>query len=248
MLRSESPMRTIVCLVAVTLCTIAGCSRPLPGDDQEEPTAPAVHPLALPEQLSAVNAGYSVEIQIADRPVDSFELETIGQATGLKTLILDQGVVTDDDVTALRTLNQLEHLRLRESPLSDVGLAKLASFDLKRLVVLNLPQAQPTARGLKELGKLQNVRQLRIGGRQIDDEAVKVLAEWPSLSSLHLIQPSLTDAALETIASMKDLSSFYIDECPLSDAAWEKLLQARRDLHVHIDQAHGDLRSSQTNH
>ncbi len=134
---------------------------------------------------------------------------------------------------------------MRESPLTDAALTELASGDLQSLLILNLPQARPTAVGLKELSRLPKLRQLRIAGRQIDDAAIEALSHWPALSSLHLIQPAITAKSLETLAEMDELSSLYIDECPLPDDAWTKLFMARPNLHVHIDQAHHDMDPNQ---
>lgn len=205
-----------------------------------EPTAePAAEP-AWSEQVARVRAGTSHEITLEHTPVTSAELAELKGLTGLRTLILDSGVVRDEDAPTIATLSGLEHLRLRESPLSDRGLGELARGQLDSLIILNLPQATPTAAGLEELAKLPHVRQLRIGGKQIDDEAVAVLAKWPELTSLHLIGPGITDKSLKTIAGMPELISFYLDDCQLSDAAWEEFFRARPRLHVHIDQAHHD--------
>jgi hypothetical protein len=192
-------------------------------------------------QLAAIRAGSATEIRMASTALNSDQLHAMTGLTSLQTLVLDAGVVRDADVPILASLTGLEHLRLRESPLTDIGLKELGQSRLDALIILNLPQAKPTAAGLKELGRLPHVRQLRIAGRQINDAAVKVLAGWPALTSLHLIQPSLSDESLRTIAGMQQLTSFYIDECPLSDAAWEELFRARPKLHVHIDQTHHDL-------
>ncbi len=158
--------------------------------------------------------------------------------------MLDAGEVRDSDIKHLTSLTGLEHLRLRESPLSDDGLQELAGGQVRSLLILNLPQAKPTAVGLKALASLPKLRQLRIAGRQIDDAAVEELAHWPALSSLHLIQPGITGKSLETIATMSELSSLYIDECALPDEAWAKLFTARPSLHVHVDQAPSRLRSA----
>ena len=81
---------------------------------------------------------------------------------------------------------------------------------------------------------------LRLGGRSIDDAAVKAIAAIPNLESLHLIGPSLTDASLESVANMTNLRSFYLDDCNLSEAAWTHLFEVRKNIHVHIDQVHHD--------
>lgn len=203
-------------------------------------TQAPVHEDAWADQLARVKAGQSDQIKLEQTPVGPDQLAKLSGLSSLKTLILDAGQVRDEDVHYLEGLSGLEHLRLRNSPLSDAGFEELRACQLDSLVILNLPQATPSADGMRMLRELPHLRQLRTGGRQFDDAALEELTHWPALTSLHLIAPSLSDQALETIARMPNLSSFYLDDCPLSDPAWEKLFQARPTLHVHIDQFHHD--------
>ena len=227
----------VLWLIAVIL--ILGCrTNSLPADKLPKDELPAE---SLAEQLAAVREGRSDEIRLEHTALGPQELESLAELASLRALVLDAGIVKDSDVKYLTALTGLEHLRLRDSPLSDIGIKELADGQLQSLRILNLPQARPTAIGLRELARLPKLRQLRIAGRQIDDAAIEELAKWPALSSLHLIQPGMTDRSLVTLASMQELSSLYIDECPLSDAAWSKFFASRPGLHVHIDQAHHDL-------
>ena len=242
------PMLAACGLMVGWLFVAAGCS-PTESSIADRPTVPptaeAVKPsepaeLAFSEQVERVRTGLSREIRITQSKVASTELAELAGLTQLRVLVLDGGSVTDSDLPTIATLTGLEHLRIRESPLTDSALAELGRSELKSLAIFNAPQATPTALGLSQLGKLPLLRQLRIGGRQIDDSAVDELAKWPALTSLHLIGPKLTDRSLVTIASMPKLASFYLDDCPLSDAAWEDFFRKRPNLHVHVDQAHHD--------
>lgn len=206
---------------------------------QVEPSEVADVPFE--EQLAQVLAGTRDEIRLERSSVSAELLPALAKATQLRALILDAGVMRDQDIQCLTSLSTLEHLRLRNSPLTDQAVKDLANGQLDELRILNLPQAKLTADGLRELARLPRLRNLRIGGRSIDDAAIAELAKCPALSSLHLIQPGITDQSLETLAGMAELSSLYIDDCPLSDAAWEKLFAARPKMHVHIDQSHHDL-------
>lgn len=235
-------------LVAVSVASLVGCKDRSPSDSTPSAATPsaAVDAAQLAperpwsEQVARVRAGSSDEIRLERTAVTSAELAELNDLAGLRTLVLDAGRVSDEDAAFIATLSNLEHLRLRESPLSDRGLAELAQGELDSLVILNLPQATPTAEGLEELAKLPRVRQLRISGRQIDDAAITALTKWPELTSLHLIAPGISEKSLETIAAMPKMISFYLDDCSLADSAWEKFFRARPGLHVHIDQAHHD--------
>lgn len=232
----------VLLVSAVTM--LAGCGRshaPSPALQNEPALKAPVREKTLENQIAAVNQGNSNEVRLEQASLGPEQLALLAGLTQLRTLVLDAGNVRDEDVGIVATLTGLEHLRLRGSPLTDAGLTQLGRSQLHSLIILNLPQAKPTAIGLRELGRLPRLRQLRMAGRQIDDAAIDVLASWPALTSLHLIQPAITDRSLETIGGMDQLTSFYIDECPLSDAAWEELFRLRPKLHVHIDQSHHDL-------
>lgn len=220
----------VLCIAFLIGCRTAKQSEPTPTPET-----------SFAEQLAKVQVGQADEIRLEHTAVGSDELEQLAGLNTLRALVLDAGVVHDSDVKHLTSLAGLQHLRLRESPLTDAGLEQLANGQLPSLLILNLPQAKPTAVGLNSLAGLPKLRQLRIAGRQIDDAAVEELSHWPALSSLHLIQPGITAKSLETIATMSELSSLYIDECALPDEAWAKLFMARPNLHVHVDQAHHDL-------
>ncbi len=199
-------------------------------------------------QLALVKAGESTAIRISKQSVGPTELADLLLVPELTELILDAGVVDDLHVELISRLPNLEHLRLRESPLSDAGMDKLSNGELKNLRILNIPQAAIGPQGVEYLLRFPNLVQLRLGGKQIDDRAVALLAALPELRSLHLIGPQLTDQALIELARAPKLSSLYIDDCPLGDEAWTKLFSAKPGLHVHIDQAHHDRDPSYHEH
>ena len=151
-----------------------------------------------------------------------------------------QHALDDTSIESLAQLTALEHLRLRDSPITDVGIAKLDPRKLPNLRIINLPQSSLTAAGLEHLASFPHLIQLRLSAIQLDDRAAEVLATFPALRSLHLIGPRFTDAALDQLAKAPKLSSLYIDDCHLSDAAWERLFKVKRSIHVHIDQHHHD--------
>ncbi len=141
---------------------------------------------------------------------------------------------------AVAELQQIEHLRIRHSQISDRGIAALCGGNLDRLAILNLPQAQITATGIRHLQRLPSLTNLRLGGKQIDDAAVAEIAQLPKLRSLHLIGPGITGASLRSLAESPKLVSFYLDDCDLPDADWNALFDAKPNLHVHVDQQHHD--------
>lgn len=223
-------------------------SPPLPSDSTgaDTPTTP-LQPSGTDAdaswqmQFAAILAGKQETLLLEDQPITPQQLGQLAQLEGsLEQLLIDAGGVDADSLPAILALKGLTHLRLRECPLGDGSFEQLAASGLDKLRILNVPQAQVTARGIASLAALPRLVQLRLGGAQIDDAAVAEIARLPELRSLHLIGPSLTDAALTELAQAPKLSSFYLDDCQLSDQAWEQLFAAKPRLHVHVDQQHHD--------
>ncbi|MCR9291262.1 MAG: hypothetical protein NXI32_01000 [bacterium] len=191
------------------------------------------------EQLARIRSGEAYTLKV-ETPAGPSLLEALPDLDGkLLELLIDQGGPTDSWLMTIAQLSSLEHLRIRESPISDLGLTYLVAGG-ERLQILNLPQSTLTEQGIRELAKLPQLKQLRIGGRQIDDAAASALSELPNLRSLHLIGPAISADGLAALAASRKLSSLYIDDCPLPDSAWQELFRAKPQLHVHIDQHHHD--------
>lgn len=246
------------CLMAIAFVIAQGCKQQPAPSDESGKTPPASQPASAspqatgpaseaPEELSfeaqyaLVLRGESIAIRLTQQEISVAQLQRLSELSEkLLELQLDAGVVDDRSIASLGPLASLEHLRLRASPLTDVGIARLDPSQLPKLRILNLPQSTLTASGLEHLAKIPNLAQLRLGAAQLDDRAAEVLATFPALRSLHLIGPKFTDAALESFARAPRLSSLYIDDCHLSDAAWERLFTAKPGIHVHIDQHHHD--------
>lgn len=197
--------------------------------------------LSFEVQHAQALRGDSIAIKLTQAKITCeqiFQLSSLSDK--LLELQLDAGVIDDTSIESLAQLTALEHLRLRDSPITDVGIAKLDPLKLPNLRILNLPQSTLTLVGLEHLASFPNLIQLRLSAIQLDDRAAEVLATFPALRSLHLIGPKFTDAALDQLAKAPKLASLYIDDCHLSDAAWERLFKAKPSIHVHIDQHHHD--------
>lgn len=176
---------------------------------------------------------------VMNQSVSVEQLDELVAAGDTAELLLDQGVVNDIGLQKIVAhLPNLEHLRIRLSPISDEGAVALSS--LAQLRVLNLPQSKIGSQGIKAWAMLPNLEHVRLGGSQLDDSALEALAQLPNLQSLHLIGPSITDSGLQGLSSARKLSSLYVDDCQLSDEAWQKLKNACPNLHVHLDQNHRD--------
>ena len=190
--------------------------------------------------LIDVQEGRAQSLQLDQAPPSAL-LDALPRLDGqLEDLLLDGGLERcADDLAAVVQIKSLMHLRIRQCKLDDSA-AGLLTGALPRLQILNLPQAEFTAAGIRKLAELPSLRQLRIGGRQIRDAEAIALAELPKLQSLHLIGVSITGEGLAALGGAPKLVSLYIDDCPLPDEAWQQLFASKPKLHVHIDQQHHD--------
>lgn len=245
-------------LLCLGICaSLLGCNNAQQQTQNAQPTAnsdgpvsdsPVIEWEAYPEadweaQLASVRAGDSVRIQV-DAPYALNELQ-LNKLLGLKAgevldVILDGGIVRNEDLGLFSEIDGLEHLRIRLNGFTDAQLQDLIKDGNSSLKILNIPNGQFTAQSLGALAKCTALTQLRIGGNQIDDEAAKAIASIQGLRSLHLIGPGISSGGLDQLAKCPKLASFYIDDCELPDEAWERLFTAKPNLHVHIDQHHHD--------
>ncbi|HBE71912.1 MAG TPA: hypothetical protein DDW52_27535 [Planctomycetaceae bacterium] len=197
-------------------------------------------PSEFARQLSALRSGESSLVHLVREPLAADELNELLDEVELLDLLLDAGGPSDAELGIIGKLPKLEHLRIRQSQITDEGIKSFCDAGPLQLQILNLPQANITELGIQHLKRLPNLTNLRLGGEQIDDVAVIAISQLPRLKSLHLIGPSLTAEGLKPLAFAPRLASLYIDDCDLPDRAWEELFSAKPNLHVHIDQQHHD--------
>lgn len=205
-----------------------------------EPAESSPAELTFAEQAERVRSGESQTIRLTMSTITADDLKKLGEFANLQELLLDTGGINDESIAILNNLAALEHLRIRESRLTDAGISTLDPRKLANLKILNLPQAELTAASIDHLASFPTLIQLRLGGGGLDDSAAAALTKLPALRSLHVIGPGFTDAALESLAGVPKLASLYIDDCHLSDEAWKRLFKAKPTMHVHIDQQHHD--------
>jgi hypothetical protein len=177
-------------------------------------------------------------LQVSDYPVTDDLVSELSDLEWIETVILDQGILTDESMATLAGLPNLQHLRLRLSPITDEGLAAISKC--QSLGHLNLPHAECTAAGVAHLQNLPRLRQLRLGSARLGDDVTDQIAKIKGLRGIHLIGVPVTDQGLERLATMPHLESLYLDDAAVTEAGWERLFREHPNLHVHINQKHHD--------
>ena len=208
---------------------------------------PLIKPLPqrFSEKLDEIADGGGKTLEVTEYPVDDDMFRGVERLVDLETVILDQGSVTDRSIAVVSQLSQLRHLRLRLSPITDVGFSQIASCE--SLWYLNVPHADCTIEGIHQLSKLPALRQLRLGSSQMrlgssqmGNDVVSAIAKIESLRSVHLIGIPVNDEGLKDFAKMSHLQSLYLDDSEVTETGWEWLFENAGHLHVHVNQKHHD--------
>lgn len=228
----------VACLALVFMIA----SSLLSGDEQAEtaPTAAAAiysKEDIIAQQLTSIRNGYLDTFHIKDHTVSDEDILPLEGLSGVRVVILDQGMISDDGMKILATLPDLMHLRVRISIISDRGLGHLLGCE--NLRILNLPNSQLTDEGIMSLRQLPRLRQLRIGGDSVTELSYSI-ATLDKINALHLINVPVTDEGLKAIAAMPRLESLYLDSAQVTEAGWQWLFDHHPELHVHVDQRHHD--------
>jgi hypothetical protein len=157
----------------------------------------------------------------------------------LEEVFVQCGSVTDEGIKALTASRQLKVLGLQSVGLTDVGMKHLAEFKDLRWLYLNMTQVTGeqlsslkqvrtlflygnplTPAGIKELGKLANLRELTVG-HQFTDEDVKVLVGLIHLETLNLQQnPAISDACPKSLVEMEHLQELWLSDTAVTGAGF----------------------------
>ncbi|EMB13932.1 leucine-rich repeat domain-containing protein [Rhodopirellula europaea] len=162
----------------------------------------------------------------------------VSELPKLDTVLIDEGVITDEGIATIAKIPELRHLRLRLSPITDEGLKPL--LERKSIWFLNLPHSRLTEKGIRSLSALPKLRQLRVGSTLLGNDIGRALLEVKSLRGLHLIGVPLSDEGLKVIVQLPHLESLYLDDAAITESGWDWLFQNHPQLHVHINQRHHD--------
>jgi hypothetical protein len=136
-----------------------------------------------------------VEINLAN--VRNFDLDNILCFAQLRSLVLYQYPITDEDLEKLTRLTHLRELNLFKTPIKGPGIRHLAS--LPRLEELRIGPISDES--VPQLAMLQQLRVLRVLGTvEFTDQGLSMLAALPRLETLHLVDcPGTTKAGTQKL-------------------------------------------------
>lgn len=191
------------------------------------------------EQVEAVRAQESHEIEIVGQVVSDDQVRELKGLNHLEVLKLQRGAISGRGVQTLAELPLLKQLVLRDSPLGNEDVRFLAVS--KSLRIFNAPHTHIGDEGIVHLSRIEHLELLRLGSDQvISATALKALKQAEELRFLHLIGIPFADDALKALGEIETLESLYIDGGDFSDTALSALLRQRPGLHLHLNQKHHD--------
>lgn len=148
---------------------------------------------------------YDVE-DVSDRDLQAL---TSSDLRSLRRVALSYRV-GDEGLTCLRQASCLSWLGYENLRIGDGGLKAIGQLRGLRHLLLNIQDQRVedlslSASGLKHLGNLSCLTELRAWGHGINDDGVKELARLKQLRSLDIASPLLGDIALQYVATLPNL-------------------------------------------
>jgi hypothetical protein len=131
---------------------------------------------------------------------------------------------TDEDLSAVGRLADLQMLDLRDTRITDSGLEHLSR--LERVEVLTLAGTAASDRGLVHLEGMPRLKVLCLEETSITDQGLAQLKNFPVLGWLNLSATGITDAGLRTLANFPALEVLIVDRCRVSPGAVDELRSA----------------------
>lgn len=192
------------------------------------------------------DTGAIVEVRFAGPAVDPVVLAMLPELPALRSVVLAGTDANDAALVPLGRIATLTNLDLRDCPVSNAGLAHLAS--LRNLAALRLSGksgkttvddagmehvAKLTALravmldflwvsevGLATLAPLAKLEDLTLAQSLVGDEALPVIARFPALKRLRLAKTTITAEGLADLEKLDQLADLDVSECvSIDDAA-----------------------------
>lgn len=173
------------------------------------------------KQLLCLAECANLEALVVETATDA-DLRCVGQLKQLSRLILLGGhEITDEGLSYLRSLTNLESLDLAHSAVTGRGLGYLA--ELKNLQELRLFDTNVGDSGLIHVGKMRRLRRVDLSGCQLTDMGLTHLRRLNHLQELQLCGTSVTDAGLEHLGKMRELKKLDLRGCLITDEGLRRL-------------------------
>lgn len=164
------------------------------------------------------------KLDLSGEAVTDASRDSIAGMKSLKRLGFQNCPVTDATLEAIAELPNLEFLTLRQTSVTRDGLKHLRGMPKLSILSINFgsaPAAEPRPH-LRELGKLTQLKDVRIEGNPVASADLKDLAELVQLERLNISTPVDDDGAA-TLAKFQRLKSLVMTDSALTDVGLKHL-------------------------
>lgn len=183
----------------------------------------------LAKELEAL--GVKLRINAKSKQIESADCSSVevsdhladrlSQIDSLVQLTLRQSSMTEQGWTSLSRLNSLQHLDLRECPVNNAQLTRVAG-SMSQLRSLRLSGKAGNClvddSGMPFLPRLTNLKLLSLDGVKVGDVGLKDIALCSKLAELYLADTLITDVTLGQIALLKEVKKLRLAQTAVSAA------------------------------
>ena len=154
-------------------------------------------------------------ILLNDVEITDAALEPIGKLETLKNLDLRGCPVSNDGLAHLIGLKNLKALRLNGKSgatlVDDLGFEHIAKLPALKVLNADFLFGDIVA-AINHLEGVDGLEELYLAGTTFDDEAAKLLGQFPKLKTLRVSQTQISDLGLEHLAALKSLEKLDLSE------------------------------------
>ena len=158
-------------------------------------------------QSILVDKGRAVDISDAD-------IAQIVRSSGLTDLRVSSRTLTNEGLSHLSLLVNLEELDLGSTNATDEGFRQLSELPNLKSLRLNCPQLSDE--GLRFIARLPNLERLEIRGSKINGSGFEHFAKGSKLDTVVIESKSLSDEGVRHLAALLNLSTAQLENTPLT--------------------------------
>jgi Leucine-rich repeat (LRR) protein len=197
-------------------------------------------------------------VEISGPIADDQIAKTLASVPTITELRLNNGNLTDDGVKALAALTKLETVtfsqnkNLKGTSIPGLTAAKGLKYltvtncqlgdlegwgalrNLKGLTGMSLSKGGVTDAGMKEVGKLTQLKNLNLDGNPITDAGLAEISGLRLLDNLSLADTKITEKAVPTLSKFTKLSFLTVNEKQIGKAGGEALKKALPNCDVNV--------------
>jgi len=160
---------------------------------------------------------FFMHLAVAATHVDAPGLTAIGKLTKLRSLSLVKcGKVSDESLSALANLTNLQEIWIGQTEVTGVGLTKLGKLPLSSI---HAGQSKFNDQGMAQLAKCLKLRSLALDSTQVTDAGLIHLKNLKSLRVISLAGNKINGSGLSHLGSLSKLEMLQLANTQTSDAS-----------------------------